>query len=426
MSLKLFQYFVVARGQALTVELQPLADGAAKPALEVARLRVRDGFYAVAPASEENAVPSIQKLATDQVHRHGPTTGQGLKLAGVDETLILNTLYRPPWAHGLARIEGELVAVYQSAGRYHEAGDRAYWCRPGRYPVLDAGHNPIAELSIKTGFFWHQRGFEEWRAQGGFVQPAWASAIGVDGYGLHATASIAGVEQLFRWIPPGEFLMGSPEKEPERFDNEAQHPVTLTHDFWLADTAVTQALWQAVMGENPSYFNLGEDSINWPVEQVSWDDCQVFIQRLNKLLPLNARLPSEAEWEYVCRAGTVTPFSFGSELTTEQANYNGNVPYHRGSQGVYRSTTVDVRHFALNPWGLYQMHGNVWEWCQDWYQGDYEQNSLVDPVGPAEGLQRVLLGGSWISGGGNLRAAFRRGLPPDGANVGTGLRLALG
>ena len=134
---------------------------------------------------------------------------------------------------------------------------------------------------------------------------AWASDWGEDEYGLWMAFTYKGIKQTFRWIEPGTFLMGSTEDEPERFDNELLHPVTLTQGFWLADSTVTQALWGAVMGDTPSDFK-GE---NRPVENVSWDDAQRFIQKVNNMKPeLQLCLPTEAQWEYACRAGTTTPF----------------------------------------------------------------------------------------------------------------------
>jgi formylglycine-generating enzyme required for sulfatase activity len=243
--------------------------------------------------------------------------------------------------------------------------------------------------------------------------------------------SIFGVVQRMRWIPAGTFMMGSPEGEPEREDNETQHEVTLTQGFWLADTACTQELWEAVMGSNPSRFKRADK----PVEQVSWDYCQEFLRRANNEHPgLGLRLPTEAEWEYACRAGTTTPFNFGSSITTtlfnfgstittDLANYNGNYPYAGGAEGVYRKSSVPVKSFVPNAWGLYQMHGNVWEWCADWC-GDYPTDSATDPAGPAIGYYRVLRGGGWHSSARILRSAFRFGWAPESYPDDCGFRLS--
>ena len=250
----------------------------------------------------------------------------------------------------------------------------------------------------------------------------WASDLGVDGYGLWARLEVGGAGQRMRWILPGRFLMGSPEDEPERFDNETQHSVELTQGFWLGETAVPQALWAAVMGENPSDFQ-GDDL---PVEQVSWNGCQGFLAKLGARLPgFHPALPSEAQWEYACRAGTRTPFSFGADLDTTKANYDGDFPYAGGPKGEDRGRTLPVRSFEPNPWGLYQMHGNVWVWCADWF-GAYPEGEATDPTGPAGGRRGVLRGGSWFNFGRLLRSAFRLGYEPDIRYRSIGLRLAGG
>jgi formylglycine-generating enzyme required for sulfatase activity len=195
----------------------------------------------------------------------------------------------------------------------------------------------------------------------------------------------------FAWIPPGTFTMGSPMEEKERENNETQHKVTLTKGFYMGVYTVTQEQWKEIMGSNPSYFK-GEK--NLPVENVSWDDCQNFIKKLWKKDKKPYRLPTEAEWEFCCRGGTKTPFHFGDTISTDQANYNGNFTYGDGKKGKYREKTTPVGSFPANAWGLHDMHGNVWQWCQDWY-GDYPQKDVVDPQGPDAGKDRVLRGGSW-------------------------------
>ena len=238
----------------------------------------------------------------------------------------------------------------------------------------------------------------------------WACAWGQDRHGLWQAFAINGVRQVMRWIAPGEFLMGSPPEEAERYDDERQHQVTLSQGFWLAETPCTQELWQAVMGNNPSHFT---KHLQNPVDQISWDESQQFCQRANALLHgLQLRLPTEAQWEYACRAGTSTPFSFGEQITTKQANYDGNYPYTDGPKGEYREQTVPVSEFEPNHWGLFQMHGNVWEWCQDWY-GDYPSQAVIDAQGSAKGTGRVLRGGSWIDFAELLRCASRNHFRPD-------------
>ena len=251
----------------------------------------------------------------------------------------------------------------------------------------------------------------------------WASAWGEDEFGLWMALTLENAEQRFRWIVPGTFRMGSPADEPERRDNEEQHEVTLTRGYWLADTACTQALWKEVMGDNPSRF---ADDPRKPVERVSWVDVQRFLAALDqRVVGLSARLPSEAEWEYACRAGTTTPFSFGANITPEQVNYNGHYPYAGGRKGVDRQTTVAVASLPANAWGLYEMHGNVWEWCADWF-GEYPTTPQRDPRGAGSGAARVLRGGSWVSYGRYVRSANRFHNVPGRRNDDVGFRLALG
>jgi len=205
-------------------------------------------------------------------------------------------------------------------------------------------------------------------------------------------------------IPGGTFLMGSPEDELDRDDSEGpQHAVTVP-TFFLAKFPVTQAQYVAVMGENPARFRDNGD--NRPVEQVSWDDAVAFCQKLSEQTGRTYRLPSEAEWEYACRAGTTTPFHFGETITTELANYCGDdslgfeANYGRGPKGLYREETTAVGSLAnANAFGLYDMHGNVWEWCQDVWHSSYEGAPTDGSAwleGGNQGL-RVLRGGSWNS-----------------------------
>jgi uncharacterized protein (TIGR02996 family) len=208
-----------------------------------------------------------------------------------------------------------------------------------------------------------------------------------------------GVEMVFSFLPPGTFLMGSPHNELGRDDDdETQHRVTLTKGYWLAIYPVTQAQWQAVMGNNPSMFK-GD---NLPVEMVSWDDCQDFVKKLGRKTGKRFLLPKEAQWEYACRAGTTTPFHFGETISTDHANYDGNHTYGQGKKGVYRQKTTLVGIFPANAWGLYDMHGNVWEWCEDWYE----------PYASEDDTVRVLRGGSWLNDPRLCRSACRVGEEP--------------
>ncbi|TWI63912.1 formylglycine-generating enzyme required for sulfatase activity [Desulfobotulus alkaliphilus] len=206
-------------------------------------------------------------------------------------------------------------------------------------------------------------------------------------------------------IPAGTFWMGSPHDEPARYDNEELHQVEITMDFYIMTTEVTQAQWEAVMGNNPSYFkDCGPDC---PVEQVSWEDVHVFIQKLNKMdKTLVVRLPTEAEWEYAARAGTNTPFAFGPCLSTNQANYAGGLPMSGCPTGKNRKTPIKTASLEPNAWGLYDMHGNVWEWVMDIYREDYENLPRVNPFN-TKGSGVIVRGGSWSNYAGNCRSANR-------------------
>ena len=256
-------------------------------------------------------------------------------------------------------------------------------------------------------------------------RPRWAKELARDSHGLYLDVDLNGVVQRFRWIDPGEFMMGSPDDELEHQGDEGpRHRVCLTAGFWLADTACTQALWGAVMGgKNPSRF---QDDARNPVENVSWDDVSDFLQRVASLVHgVVAELPTEAESEYACRAGSETPFSFGATITPEQANYNGSYPYAGGEKGEYRQKTVPVKSFAPNRWGLYEMHGNVWEWCVDGKR-PYDGSDQENPRGPeGAGEWRVVRGGSWYVVAKWLRSAYRTVRHRDDRHDGRGFRFAL-
>jgi uncharacterized protein (TIGR02996 family) len=230
-----------------------------------------------------------------------------------------------------------------------------------------------------------------------------------------------GVAMVFAGLPPGKFLMGSPANE-RRASTELRHRVTLSRGFCMGVTPVTQRQWQALMESNPSRFQ-GADR---PVEQVSWQDCQEFCRKLANQDGHRYGLPTEAEWEYACRAGTTTPFCWGETLSTTQANYDGNFPYDQCSKGVWREESTVVGSFPPNAWGLFDLHGNVSEWCQDWYGEDYYRSANnKDPEGPANGPGRVLRGGSWHHPAWSCRAATRNWLEPASRHYGMGFRVRL-
>jgi formylglycine-generating enzyme required for sulfatase activity len=247
----------------------------------------------------------------------------------------------------------------------------------------------------------------------------------------------------FALINGGIFNMGSPDSEQGRTNEEGpQHTVEIS-SFYMAKYPVTQAEYAEIMGTNPSNFK----GARLPVEQVDWFDAIEYCNKKSKrdgLSPVYVinksenrwtvkqeqgangyRLPTEAQWEYACRAGTVTPFSTGANINTNQANYSGENPYDSNVQGENRRKTTPVGSFPPNPWGLYDMHRNVFEWCWDWY-GIYKSEDQTNPDGPVSGIKRVYRGGSWMSGLPHLRSAYRYSAPPSGGgDSNIGFRLAL-
>jgi formylglycine-generating enzyme required for sulfatase activity len=262
-----------------------------------------------------------------------------------------------------------------------------------------------------------------WHPLANGYAPDWASAWGEDKYGVWVAFEYGGIEQRLRWIFPGRFMMGSPHTELDRQEREGpQHEVILSCGYWLAETACTQALWAAVMvGDDPSRFK-GPDR---PVERISWNDVQNFLRKLNDAIPgLALTLPTEAQWEYACRADSDSPFSFGDNITPEQVNYNGNRPYAGAVKGLYRKETLPVRSLPPNTWGLHEMHGNAWEWCLDGMR-EYSAAARSDPVGPLEtGVPRVVRGGGWSNFAGYVRSASRSAYVPDLRNYYLGFRCA--
>ena len=231
--------------------------------------------------------------------------------------------------------------------------------------------------------------------------PDWADAWGEDRFGVWVEFALGEVRQRMRWIGPGRFLMGSPVDEPGHWGEEMgtynegpQHEARLSKAYWLFDTPVTQELWTAVMGDNPSHFK----DPKRPVEQVSWDDAQRFLEQINKLVPgLELILPTEAQWEYACRAGTATPnYAGGEKELADIAWFDQNSD----------SQTQPVAAKRCNAWGLYDMLGNVWEWCADDLR-PYAAEPVSDPVGPLSGARRALRGGSWNDVARYVRSAYR-------------------
>ena len=225
------------------------------------------------------------------------------------------------------------------------------------------------------------------------------------------------------WVPADTFTMGSPTTEAGRqSDREDEHNVSLTKGFYLGKYEVTQAQYEAVLGTNPSEFNATGNG-NRPVEKVSWTEAVAFCTQLTTQEQAAGRLPAgwayvlptESQWEYACRAGTTTAYSWGNTIASSNANWN---------HGADLNQTVDVGQFSANPWGFFDMHGNVWEWTADWYQAAYPTgNPVADPSGPASGSHRVLRGGSWDHDGTLLRSAKRRNYPPSDHRYYLGFRV---
>jgi formylglycine-generating enzyme required for sulfatase activity len=247
----------------------------------------------------------------------------------------------------------------------------------------------------------------------------------------------------FVLIPAGTFRMGSPANEQGRSPDEGPvHDVSITRAFFLGVYPVTQEQFQRLMGTNPSHFCRagrgrdsvkGEDTHLFPVEKVTWGSAVAFCRKLSEL-PEEAgrgrsyRLPTDAEWEYACRAGKDgEPFHFGASLSAAQANFDGSQPYGRAaSVGAYLKHPTAVGSYPPNDFGLFDMHGNVWEWCSDWYAEDYYGHSPAeDPQGPESGQQRVLRGGCWSSSAANCRSAYRGRSEPGNHVYRFGMRVLL-
>jgi formylglycine-generating enzyme required for sulfatase activity len=397
---------------------------APRPACRLAEVESGADYWQIEHAAEaagSEAQPQVLKIGESWLP---PPDGGALRLRIGRRLLDLETVRRPEWAAGIGRCaEGLFVELAD--------GRRAFWVpMTWAYGGYTRAGTTTLTMGFRLGhrFWWSEDEYLAFLAAGEVLhRPEWAVSHGSDASGYWAEFAVGKVVQRMRWIPPGEFLMGSPEDEPERFTEgewaETPHRVILTRGFWLADTACTQALWEAVMGKNPSHFTGAER----PVEQVSWEDVAgSFLPALDKLVPgLAPVLPSEAQWEYACRAGTTTPFWFGETISPYQVNFNGNYPYGGGATVEYREQTVKVKALPPNGWGLYQMHGNVWEWCADWH-GAYPKQMAVDPVGTPEGRKRVLRGGCWHSHGTYCRSAFRDTSEPGDRNDHFGFRLARG
>jgi formylglycine-generating enzyme required for sulfatase activity len=258
-------------------------------------------------------------------------------------------------------------------------------------------------------------------------QEAWARHLGRN---VEETIEAAnGVTMTFVLVPPGKFRMGSPRSEDEREGytdaDETLHEVTLTEPFYLGKYEVTQEQYEALTGKNPSQFRGAER----PVEQVNFEEAREYginltIRRLDKHV---YRLPSESEWEYSCRGGrpSSNPFGIGDgrSLSSRESNFDGNFPYGGADKGENLKETCKVGSYNPNALGLYDMHGNAWEWCMDWY-GKYPPKDVANPTGPEEGSNRVIRGGSWGSHAAGCRSAYRSRFSPNGRHSPLGFRVA--
>jgi formylglycine-generating enzyme required for sulfatase activity len=233
---------------------------------------------------------------------------------------------------------------------------------------------------------------------------------------------VNGLGATFRLIPAGRFLMGSPESDPDAYsDEKPQHTVMISRSYYMGETEVTQGQWKAVLGTEPWK---GKDNVregaNYPATNLSWEDAVEYCRRLSELEGRTYRLPTEAEWEYACRGVTKTRYSFGDDAG-DLSKYGW---FEDNASDKGESYAHEVKQKLANPYGLYDIHGNVWEWCSDWY-GDYSVGALTDPLGAAGGSYRVSRGGCWDFQASSCRAALRGGSEPSYRDSYLGFRLLL-
>ena len=245
----------------------------------------------------------------------------------------------------------------------------------------------------------------------------WAARFGEElalpnGY-RWADVEVGRAHLRMRYLEPGDFVYGD-NLEPRRIEN----------GFWIGSTAVTRAFYREVMGEDPNWLFDGASGPEHPVQNVSWDDCQSFCERLNRMVAGGSfRLPTEREWEYGCRAGTRTVYWWGDSCNGTECNCDGDYPYGTDVKGPDLGSTTPVTAYVANPWGLYNVHGNVWDWCSDW-KGEYPLVRRAHPRGPATGTRRVVRGGSRSNPPSFCRSAKRGGGPPDFESFNYGFRCA--
>ncbi len=241
------------------------------------------------------------------------------------------------------------------------------------------------------------------------------------------------VRASFVLVPAGSFQMGSPDTEEGHRTNEGPvHEVVIGKAFYIATQPITQSIYLMVTGRNPSRFTIAAGGgMDHPVEMVSWEDAVNFCRMLSdrpeeRAAGRSYRLPTEAEWEYACRAGTTGPFGHGSSLNAGHANFDALHPYGDAQPSAPHGKTTAVTRYPAGAWGLHDAHGNVWEWCSDWYaEGYYRASPLRDPAGPPTGKFKVLRGGSWRNQAAACRAAYRNALAPHQKDSATGFRIVM-
>ena len=365
------------------------------PRKGVYRITRGGGFYDVArDCRSASRSYGLVEIAKDSMNQLPPGTGAvGFRIVLVPLTEETSQEETTPGEEPTAPAEEPAAAEEESVGAADEAET------PAEEPAA-----PTEEPATPA---------EEWTA----------SFAGQEAGDLRVI-EINGVSYRFRWQPPGAFKMGSSGHEIYRSPEERPHDVTLTQGFWALETEVTQSMWESIKGDNPSRFK-GADL---PVESVSWNDCQEFVAKLNDLgvAPADASfaLPTEAQWEYACRADTTTAFSWGLALDGDKANCQGVVPYGKALAGTYLGKTTPVGSFEPNPWGLFDMHGNVAEWCRDGFE-DYSFDPATDPSGPDNSPYRVMRGGGWFHHPRLCRSAARGFLGENSRNGVVGFRVVL-
>jgi formylglycine-generating enzyme required for sulfatase activity len=366
--------------------------------------------------------PAIRPGFRYTLGREDPRVGPGVWIVDYTEehhpTVVHGTDYKDMPASGRMWIEAATGRVRKTELIIRDEGLRAIITtsfRPDERFDVDVPAEMVEDYSLPDRS--HVTGVATYDRFRRFNVTAAETTAANGGWVTDPTTGMA-----LREIPAGQFAMGSPDSETGRGTDETIHDVALTAPFYLARFEVTEQEWNALMPSNTRLTpNCGPGC---PVTDVTFGEVQQFLAKLNEGAgqPLRYRLPTEAEWEYACRAGTASPFSTGDILTTAQANYDGRRPY-LSVVGIYRGHPVPVGSFDANPWGLADMHGNVWEWTDDWY-APYGDGAVRDPQGASTGAERVVRGGSWQTGAPSARCAFRSRQRPADHTPGLGFRVA--